>query len=66
MYLEKTLRNRRLREVCKKHRMYLWELADLLGITEVTLSRKLRRELTEDEQNDLIRIVEEAANNGKV
>lgn len=35
--------------------MRQWQLAELLGITEFTLSRKLRHELPEEEQ---IRIVD--------
>ena len=31
-----------------------YELAELLGIADTSLSRKLRRELTEKEQQDII------------
>ena len=35
-----------------------WELAKLLGVSESALSRKLREELPEDEQQHIIELIE--------
>lgn len=37
----------------------LWWLADLLGTSEATLSRKLRRELPEEEQDRICKLIDE-------
>lgn len=34
-----------------------YELADLLGISEATLGRKLRKELPEEEQEQIVEII---------
>lgn len=38
--------------------MKQWELARLLGISESQLSRKLRTELTQEEQERILEIIE--------
>lgn len=40
--------------------MKQWELARLLGIGESVLSRKLRDELPEEEQDRIVTLIEEA------
>ncbi|MBQ6232124.1 MAG: hypothetical protein IJJ80_01290 [Clostridia bacterium] len=37
----------------------LWEIAEKLGITDGNFSRKLRRELPEDEKNRILDIIKE-------
>ena len=34
-----------------------WQLAELLGISEWTLSRWLRKELPEDKKNEILKVV---------
>ena len=41
------------------HNMKNWELAKKMGVSEFTLSRKLREELPEEDQDELVRIIEE-------
>lgn len=36
-----------------------WELAKLMGVSESVLSRKLRDELPEEEQDRIIKLIEE-------
>ena len=36
----------------------LWELAEALGVADATLSRKLRRELPEDEKQKILEIID--------
>lgn len=53
--------NLEIRQQLKKHRVFNYELAELLGITEWTLSRKLRKELPDEEQERIIKLIEEKA-----
>jgi DNA-binding Lrp family transcriptional regulator len=39
----------------------LWKLAESMGISEPTLTRRLRVELLEDEKNKLAKLIEELA-----
>lgn len=38
--------------------LFLWNLAEMLKISEATLTRKLRRELSDEEKQDLIKLIE--------
>lgn len=49
--------NQKIREEAKASKVMLWEVAEQLGITDGTLSRKLRRELPEDEQQRITEII---------
>ena len=49
--------NIRIRTALEETRMRHWELADLLGISENTLTRRLRKELPEEEQKRIISII---------
>lgn len=49
--------NIEIRNTLKQKRMYNYELAELLGITEWTLSRKLRKELPEDEKQKILEVI---------
>ena len=41
-----------------------WKLAVLLGMHEGSLSRKMRYEMTEEEQDRIVKLIKEAENNG--
>ena len=45
-----------------KQNMKQYELADLLGITEFSLSRKLRKELPKEEQEKIVKLIRERGN----
>ena len=51
--------NSLIRDSAKAANIRLWEIADHLGITDASFSRKLRHELPVDEQNEIIRIINE-------
>lgn len=51
------MKNRRIREAAKTQGVMLWEIAERLGVTDSTFSRKLRRELPDGEQERLISII---------
>ena len=38
-----------------------WELANILGISEATMSRRLRVELSDEEQNRIIKAIHDNA-----
>ena len=51
--------NQDIRELLKHNRIYLWEVAQLYGCTESTLSKKLRIELSQEEKEKIIAIIDE-------
>ena len=52
--------NQDVREALQNKGMKQWELADMLGISEFTLTRWLRKELTEDKKELLLKAINEA------
>ena len=52
-------KNSDIRNEAKKAGVKLWQIAELLNITDSTFSRKLRRELTADEKAAIIAIINE-------
>ncbi len=46
--------NVRIREEAKEHKVFLWEVAEELGITDFAFSRKMRHELPCEEQQSVI------------
>ena len=55
------LNNRELRQQAKSKQVRFWEIADKLGISEPTMTRKLRRELPAEEKEKIISIIDEIA-----
>lgn len=56
------MNNLRIRLKLTEKNVRYWELGqNILGISEATLCRRLRSELPDDEQNRIIRLIEEYA-----
>lgn len=55
------MNNTDIRKYAKSHGVRLWQIADELGISEITMSRKLRYELSEDEKQKILEIIDELA-----
>ncbi len=55
------MKNKRIREAAKKAGVKLWQIAEALGMTDGNFSRKLRRELPEEEQTHIIAIIHNLA-----
>ena len=55
------MKNKRIRYAAKSAGVKLWEIAEVLGITDGNFSRKLRRELSGEEQTQIIGIIREIA-----
>lgn len=51
------MKNRAVRDTAKEYGVKLWEIAEELGINDGNLSRKLRRELPDEEQAAIIEII---------
>ncbi len=53
--------NQEIREYAAKNDVYLWEIALAMGISEPTMTRKLRTELPERDREMIIRVINELA-----
>ena len=59
------MNNLEIRQALKKNRLYNYELAAALGISEFSLSRKLRNELGSDEKKKIMDAIERLAKGAK-
>ena len=53
--------NQAIRQAAKNNGVALWQIADKLNISEPTMTRKLRHELSEKETADILNIIDELA-----
>lgn len=53
--------NQDIRQYAKKAGVRLWEVAEFLGISDPTMTRKLRHELSETEKAKLFEIIDKLA-----
>lgn len=53
--------NMKIREKAINNGVRLWQVADALGIQESMFSKKLRKELEEEEQAKILSIIDELA-----
>ena len=53
--------NREIREAAKKAGVHLWQVAEACGINDGNLSRKLRRELPQEEKEKILEIIDRLA-----
>ena len=58
------MENMNLRRTAKAAKVPLWRIAEVLGISEPTMTRKLRRELDEDEKARILGIISALAKVG--
>ena len=54
--------NTDIKELAKKSNVRLWQIADKLGLTDITFSKKLRKELSKEEKDKIKSIIEELKN----
>lgn len=52
------MKNMDVRMRAKQCRVTLWEIADRLGICDITLNRRLRHELPEEQKQEIFAIIE--------
>lgn len=55
--LKQTQANKDIREAAAVAGIFLWQVAEAIGVTDGTFSRKLRRELPADEKAEILRII---------
>lgn len=53
------MNNIEIRKAMKERRLFNYELAEALGISEFTLSRRLRKELPQEEKNRILEIIDQ-------
>lgn len=53
------MENMRIRKEAQESGVKLWEVADRYGLTDSNFSRKLRRELPDEEQEKILGIIRE-------
>lgn len=51
--------NQEIRKEAKRAGVRLWEIAERLGMNDGNFSRKLRRELNQEERNKILTIISE-------
>lgn len=54
--------NEDIRKAIKKANLTQWKIADFLGISEVTLCRRLRKELPKEEKEEIFELIEKHKN----
>ncbi len=52
-------RNVDLRTAARDNGVYLWELAERMGVTDATFSRQLRREFTKEQRERALKAIED-------
>lgn len=52
------MKNLEIRLMAAGRGIKLWQIADSLGISDCTFSRKLRKEITESEKQEIFAIIE--------
>lgn len=53
------MKNTDVRQYAKSRSIYLWQIAEALGISEPTMTRRLRTELSEQDKQTFKRIINE-------
>lgn len=53
--------NMDIREIAKKKQVKLWEIAEVLQLSDANFSRKLRRELPSTEKHRIFSIIDDIA-----
>lgn len=53
------MHNREIREEAKNNGVMFWQIAERLNISESTMTRKLRKELTDEEKTKISAIIAE-------
>ncbi len=59
------MNNFEIRQAMKENRLYNYEVAADLGVSEFTLSRKLRNELGQEEKEKILEVIEKLAKGAK-
>lgn len=55
--------NQKIRKYAQDKKVRLWQIAEKMGLQDSNFSRKLRHELSKQETDTIITIIDEIANN---
>lgn len=55
--LKQAQSNKDIREAAASAGVFLWQVAEAIGVTDGTFSRKLRRELPDDDKAAILQII---------
>ena len=53
------MKNIKLREYAKTNNVYLWEIALKMNVSEPTITRKFRRELSDEETSKIMHLIKQ-------
>ena len=56
--------NEKLRTIAREKGVFLWQIAEMLGISEPTMTRLLRTELSEDKRARIMAAINELSHEG--
>lgn len=57
--------NQEIRSAAKNAGVRLWQIAEILGMNDGNFSRKLRRELPQEERTKILEIIDQLAKGGE-
>lgn len=58
------MKNIVIRETAKEKGVFLWQIAERLNLYDCNFSRKLRRELPDEEREKILALIDEIAKEG--
>jgi AraC-like DNA-binding protein len=56
------MKNMKIREELKRHGIKHWELAEALGVSEFTLTRRFRKEFSESKTKEIMEVIKRLTN----
>lgn len=57
--------NEKIRKAIKDNGMYLWQLSDVLGVSEATITRWMRHEMSDAKQAEIVGAIHEYKKRGE-
>ena len=64
--LKQAQSNKDIREAAASAGVFLWQVAEAIGVTDGTFSRKLRRELPDDDKAVILQIIQQLSSSAKL
>lgn len=61
LYVEENMSNNDIRDAAKSRGVFLWQIAERVGMNDGNFSRKLRQELSDEDKKEIMVIIDELA-----
>jgi DNA-binding transcriptional MerR regulator len=58
------MKNKDIREAAKRQGVFLWQIAERLDLHDSNFSRKLRKEMPDEEKARILKVIDEIAQEG--